>query len=189
KAFTQKVRVNASRLGVTSLGGSQADFSCRGLVYKTMPKMANPREDDDLIPLMLNTSADDLGVLVGYITDNGAGRISLDNVVMSKLVAAQARAQFTENERLLIAYEIQLFGGNKLVNIFRRGKGGTYRQIVVDVADHLKVAYREDDPVAVIENGILVTTTARVWETMSDAETQEMAASMGCKVLAADRLR
>ncbi|MHA6895818.1 hypothetical protein ACQUJT_17290, partial [Ralstonia pseudosolanacearum] len=35
-AFTQKVRVNASRLGVTSLGGSQADFSCRGLVYKTM---------------------------------------------------------------------------------------------------------------------------------------------------------
>lgn len=141
--------------------------------------MTTPREDADLIPLVLKASADDLSVLVGYITNNGDGRISLDNAVMSELVAARARAQFTESERLLIAYELQLFGGNTLVNLFRRGKGVTYREIVMDVAGHLKVAYRENDPVAVIENGILVTTAARAWETMSDAEKQEMAASMG----------
>ncbi|QIE23001.1 ubiquinol-cytochrome C chaperone family protein [Caballeronia sp. SBC2] len=143
--------------------------------------MANPREDNDLISLLVDASAEDLSVLVDYITNSGKGRISLDNEIMSKLIAAQARKLFTEAERLFIAHEIQLFGGNTLVNLMRRGQGVVYREILCDVADHLKVSYHKSDAVVAIENGVLVSMASRAWEKMSDAEKQELLDSLGVK--------
>lgn len=145
--------------------------------------MKNPREDHDLLQLLTQATAEDLSVLVDYITNGGKGRISLDNEVMSTLVAAKARKEFTEAERSLVAHEIQLFGGNTLVNLMRRGKGVLYREILGDVADHLKVMHGKDDGVLSIENGILVSMAARAWERMSKSEKEELVTSLGVKNL------
>lgn len=141
----------------------------------------NAREDQDLIPLLLAASPEDLGILCGYITDNGAGRISLDNSIMSKLVAASARVVFTEQDRHLIAQEIQLFGGNSILN-FALGQGVVYREILEDVASRLKVTFAVGDPVGIIENSILMTLAARAWGKMNDEEKADFVKSAGIDV-------
>lgn len=141
--------------------------------------MANPRTDDDLIPLLLEANPEDLTVLVDYVTDSGKGRVSLENSVMSKLIAAQARNVFTEEERLLLAHEIQLFGGNTLANLARGGQGVTYLEIVSDVASRLKVMHKVGDPAAILENALLETLAARAWDKMTDEEKTEFVKSIG----------
>lgn len=148
--------------------------------------MANPREDDDLLSLVAKASVDDLSVLVDYITNAGKGRISLDNEVMSTLVAAKARGVFSDTERKLIAHEVQLFGGNTLVNLMRRGKGVLYREILGDVADHLKIAHHKHDSAAVVENGILASMAARAWEKLSTFEKSELVSALGVKSVGAE---
>jgi uncharacterized protein YaaW (UPF0174 family) len=145
---------------------------------KNAHDMPNARDDEDLLPLVLSASVEDLGILCGYITDDGKGRISLDNAVMSTLVAASARGKFTEQEKRLIVREIQLFGGNTFLNI-GRGKGILYREIVEDVASRLKVTYASGDPVSILENAILVTLAGRAWEKMTDEEKRDFVNSSG----------
>lgn len=144
--------------------------------------MSNARADEDLIPLLQSASPDDLGVLSDYITDSGKGRISLDNAIMSKLVAANARRLYTEEDRLLVAHEIQLFGGNTISNLARGGRGVIFREIIEDVASRLKVTFAAGDPVNVIENSILATLAARAWEKMTDEERRDFAKSAGLDV-------
>lgn len=141
--------------------------------------MNTPRADEDLIPLLLAATPDDLSVLVDYVTDSGNGRISLDNSVMSQLVSAKARNAFTEEEILLLTHEIQLFGGNTLANIARGGQGVPYKEIADDVATRLKVLHSSDDPVAILENSLLETIAARAWEKMTDAEKEAFVKSVG----------
>jgi uncharacterized protein YaaW (UPF0174 family) len=141
--------------------------------------MSHLREDHDLIELLTSASVEDLGILVDYITNCGKGRISLDNEVMSKLIAAKATKSFSDADRQLIASEIQLFGGNTLVNLMRRGKGVLYREILDDVADHLKVERHKSDSAVAVEKGILMCVAARAWERMSSSEKNELAMSLG----------
>lgn len=141
--------------------------------------MATVRTDDDLIPLLSAASPEDLSVLVDYVTDSGNGRLSLENAVMSKLISAKARNGFTENDRLLLAHEIQLFGGNTLANIARGGQGVPYKEISEDVASRLKIMHRSEDPVAVLENALLETIAARAWEKMTDEEKAAFVKSVG----------
>ena len=111
--------------------------------------LSNARTDEDLIPILMAASPEDLGVLSDYITDSGNGRISLDNAIMSKLVAANARRQYAEEDRLLVAHEIQLFGGNTISNLARGGRGVIFREIIEDVASRLRVTFAAGDPVSV----------------------------------------
>jgi len=141
--------------------------------------MATARTDDDLIPLLSAASPEDLSVLVDYVTDSGNGRLSLENAVMSKLIAAKARNVFAEDDRLLLAHEIQLFGGNTLANIARGGQGVLYKEISEDVASRLKVMHSSEDPVAVLENSLLETIAARAWEKMTDEEKAAFVKSVG----------
>lgn len=141
--------------------------------------MPTPRPDDDLIPLLSAACAEDISVLVDYVTDSGNGRLSLDNAVMSKLIAAKARNAFAEEERLLLAHEIQLFGGNTLANLARGGQGVPYKEIADDVATRLKVPHSSDDPVAILENSLLETIAARAWEKMTDEEKAAFVKSVG----------
>lgn len=133
-----------------------------------------PRDDDDLIPLLMAADTADLSVLVDYVTNSGKGRISLDNGVMSQLIAAQARAQFTDNDRTLLAHEIQLFGGNTLINLMRGGQGVAYREVAFDVARHLKVSAGKNDTIQTIEKSILEAVVREAWSNMSDTEKVEL---------------
>jgi uncharacterized protein YaaW (UPF0174 family) len=47
-----------------------------------------------------------------------------------------------------IAEEIQRFGGNTIANIARKGQGVLYREVLLDVCNHLKVKFPTDLPLA-----------------------------------------
>ena len=54
-----------------------------------------------------------------------------------------------------IAEELQLQGGNTIINFFRFGDGVLYSEIVRDVADNLKVFYYSTDTAEEIEDRII----------------------------------
>lgn len=47
-----------------------------------------------------------------------------------------------------IAEEVQRFGGNTIANIARKGQGVLYREVLLDVCNHLKVKFPTDLPLA-----------------------------------------
>ncbi|MDE6557202.1 MAG: DUF3944 domain-containing protein [Duncaniella sp.] len=68
-----------------------------------------------------------------------------------------------------IVNEIQLFGGNTLVNIFR-GHGVCYREILEDVCDRLKVNYNKKVSVELLESELLRKVAVTVIEKMTDED-------------------
>ncbi|MYM71623.1 hypothetical protein GTP56_05355 [Duganella sp. FT134W] len=123
--------------------------------------------------LLAQADVEDLDILVDYITDNGEGRISLNNDVCARLVQCKERKNYTSGDRTLIENEIRSFGGNTLTNVYREVRSNvsfgslldkvlpavdtsiSYDEIVKDVASHLKVPYGKSDDVLIVEDGIL----------------------------------
>ena len=79
----------------------------------------------------------------------------------------------------VIASEIRSFGGNTIANVFRRGKGPEYKEIVCDVADKLKAPYRKESSIEKIEDSILETVLTQALEKMSESEKQELLKEFG----------
>lgn len=96
----------------------------------------------------------DLDILVDYITDNGAGRISLSDDACLTLLSAKNKGAYSEAERNLISDEIRRYGGNTLVNLFRRD-GVNYSEVVRDVATRLKVPFEKDENDVVVEEATI----------------------------------
>lgn len=128
-------------------------------------------DDHDLIEVIHSAAEEDLGILADFITDNNKGRISLDNAVRVQMDTFKRMGKLTENSDLLIK-EIQEFGGNSIINFFR-GKGVSYREIVVDVADHMKAKFDKSDSVETIELKILLAVVEKSMEKMSPEEQRE----------------
>ena len=55
----------------------------------------------------------------------------------------------------LIAEEYQKFGANSIVSLFRKGKGVTYKEILCDVCDKIKVNYNKKSKTEDIERFLL----------------------------------
>lgn len=123
----------------------------------------------DLYTLLAQAEPADLGVLVDYITDNGAGRFTLKDDVCARLSRCRHDGRYNKSDRKLIATEIRLFGGNTFVNLFR-GEGIPYRDMLEDVASHLKVQFRKHDAIATIEYGVLQKIFSHAWEKMTEGE-------------------
>lgn len=142
--------------------------------------MINYREDPELFSVLENASQDDLEILVDIITDSGEGRVSLDDEVLKQLVSAKNSGKFKDKHLHMIAGEIQLFGGNSIINMFR-GKGVGYREIICDVADHLDANYSEQQDIALIESAILMKVLEKSLEKMSEEEKKKFFAEFGVK--------
>jgi uncharacterized protein YaaW (UPF0174 family) len=125
--------------------------------------------DRDLDPVIEHGDPDDLAVLADYITDNGAGRLSLDSDVCKTLHGARVDGNFGDAERSLIAKEIRLFGGNSVINLFR-GDGVPYAEILKDVASHIGIKFSKTTSVSEIEDGLLKHLLGRALEKMSESE-------------------
>lgn len=139
------------------------------------------REDPDLWPVLGAGSADDLGVLVDVITDNGEGRLMVDTDVKTSLLSAKAARSFTVHHLMLVASEIQQFGGNTLINIVRGGKGVPYREIVCDVADHVGAKYNDHDTIDQIEMNIVLRIAEKAVSKMSEQEQEAFFEAFGAK--------
>lgn len=150
----------------------------------THPLISSPNSLDLLLK---DADAVDLNILVDYITDKGEGRITLEDEVCKRLVACQARSVYNDGDRQIIAHEICRFGGNTIANLVRDARGALifsaldrflptmaptveYREVVSDVAMHLKVSVHKDSSVPTMEDGIMRKILADAYDKMSQEE-------------------
>ncbi len=141
--------------------------------------MQNYREDSELMSVLEPASNEDICLLIDVITDNGKGRMSLDDEVMAALIKVKPSVPFSS--KLTIAEEIQKFGGNSLVSLFRGGKGVLYKEIVCDVASHVGANFNEKQDVAQIESSILLKIVEKSLDKMSEEEKKEFFDQFGVR--------
>lgn len=151
-----------------------------GDVTEPQPEVAEPALDADLIFLQ-EMSNDDLDILVTYLTKDtdGKGRYTetLTKQENFKKYAPDHQKYVPE-----IIHELQGFGGNSLLNIWRgwRGTGGVpYKEILMNVADHLKVNYNKNAPVDVIEMHLLMEIVTDSLDKMQQEEIQQIVQDLG----------
>jgi len=127
--------------------------------------------DLDLLTLLMKAEPHDLDVLVNVLTDNGKGRLSLSSSSKAALLDAGRLHRYDEDVIRLIISELQLFGGNSVVNLIR-GNGVEYRTIVTDVADSLGLKVGSDESLLSAEGRILTSLCKKAWERMDEEERQ-----------------
>ena len=144
---------------------------------ETIPETELPliKDDHDLVPLLRSTSNELLDPLVGYLTADGEGRIS------SELDLTDAyKTYYPDHLKYAdeISAELQLFGGNTIVNQIR-GHGVRYAEICRDAAKRLKVNFNETASVENIESQILMKVLEDAWDKMSDEEKRAFLDELG----------
>jgi uncharacterized protein YaaW (UPF0174 family) len=116
--------------------------------------------DLDLYPILARAKADELKLLATLISQK-----------MSSSIEDGCRSP------LAIASEIQLMGGNSLVNGFR-GHGVCYKEIVLDVAETIgvdpQILSRTGNSVASMENDIIEKLFARFEEQMNASDREPL---------------
>lgn len=124
--------------------------------------------DCALVSVLVSADEADLAILADFITDNDKGRMSLDAAIRVQISECKVKGTLKNNYELL-AREIQEFGGNSIINFFR-GKGVPYREILEDVANHMKVAFEKNAGIEEMELKILIAVAVKSMEKMSDDE-------------------
>jgi len=134
--------------------------------------------DDALVQLLLNADKGDIDLLIDYVTNTGKFGFSMSDSVKAVLQDAK-RQEIPDDETLrLLVRELQHFGGNTFVNLFRRN-GVSYSEIVADVASHLKMKVPADASVEEIEALIIDCVFTSSWKKMSDDERRQILRGMG----------
>lgn len=141
--------------------------------------------DPDLTELVSCADTEDLSIIADFITDKGDGRIALLSDVCDKLHSSSQARDFPMEVRALIVEEIQRFGGNSLVNIFRGGSGVCYREIVCDVADHVKVTYNSKSDCSQIEMAILYKVLEQSMDKISEEQKKQLFEEFGANYVGA----
>lgn len=109
--------------------------------------------DDALVKLLMNADKSDIELLIDYITNTGRFGFSMSDSVKTVLQDAKLHDVPDEETLRLLVRELQHFGGNTFVNLFRRN-GVSYSEIVDDVANHLKIKFPPS--ISVEEKEILI---------------------------------
>ena len=141
--------------------------------------MASLISDPDIAQVLGTADVDDLGVLIDHITDKGEGRISLSSETCKTLTDAKSGRRIDEATRALIAEELQRFGGNSLFNLMRGGAGVPYKEVLCDVASHVKADFKPKNDCAQIEIAILEAVLAQSFAKMSEQEKADLFAEFG----------
>lgn len=136
------------------------------------------REDDDLAFLQYCTEEDIrlLGEYLIYDKDHEE-RIASEILSNESFKQLDGRPDKWRKSWKLIAGELQHFGGDSVVNLFR-GKGVLYKEILSDVCDKLSVKYRKNSSAYDIENLLIEKLTELSWEKMSAKEKETVLDSM-----------
>ena len=134
--------------------------------------------DDALVQLLLNADKGDIDLLIDYVTNTGKFGFSMSDSVKAVLQDAK-RQEIPDDETLrLLVRELQHFGGNTFVNLFRRN-GVSYSEIVDDVASHLKMKVPATASVEEKEALIIDCVFTSSWKKMSDDERSQILRDMG----------
>ncbi|MGX3020731.1 DUF3944 domain-containing protein [Ursidibacter arcticus] len=77
-----------------------------------------------------------------------------------------------------IAEEIQLFGGNSIVNFFRK-RGVPYKEVLCDVCDKMKVNYNKNSSTKQIEQNLLMKILEKALDEMKPEELEQLSKELG----------
>ncbi len=125
--------------------------------------------DEDLLHLLSAADPADVSVLVDLLTDTGKGRLAMASEVSGALESAKAKGRFSEGVLRLLIRELQHYGGNSVVNLFRRN-GVPYGEIVSDVLAHLGGTAEKNESVESLETKVLDILLTEAWSKMSAEE-------------------
>ncbi|EOV2738754.1 hypothetical protein ACOMQ5_003772 [Enterobacter cloacae] len=134
--------------------------------------------DDALVQLLLNADKGDIDLLIDYVTNTGKFGFSMSDNVKAVLQDAKRQDIPDEETLRLLVRELQHFGGNTFVNLFRRN-GVSYSEIVDDVASHLKMKVPTTASVEEKEALIIDCVFTSSWKKMSDDERRQILRGMG----------
>lgn len=134
--------------------------------------------DEALVQLLLNADKGDIDLLIDYVTNTGKFGFSMSDSVKAVLQDAKHQDIPDEETLRLLVRELQHFGGNTFVNLFRRN-GVSYSEIVDDVASHLKMKVLAAASVEEKEALIIDCVFTSSWKKMSDDERRQILRGMG----------
>ncbi len=137
------------------------------------------RYDNDL-EFLKTCSAEELDILVKLLTTNKDGKTRINET----LTKSQRYKSDSPKHNLywdLIAKEIQCFGANSIVTLFRGGKGVTYREILIDVCKKMKVNFNDNSSCEMVEQNLLMKILADSMDKMTPAELQEITKDLDIK--------
>lgn len=134
--------------------------------------------DETLVALLLNADKNDIELLIDYITPDGKFNFSQSDRVKKALRDGKNSEAVDEETLRLLIRELQHFGGNTVMNLFRRN-GVSYSEIVDDVASHLKIKVAKNAPVKEKESLIIDAVFASSWNKMSDDDRRQLLRDMG----------
>lgn len=134
--------------------------------------------DEALVQLLLNADKGDIDLLIDYVTNTGKLGFSMSDSVKTVLQDAKRQDIPDEETLRLLVRELQHFGGNTFVNLFRRN-GVNYSEIVDDVASHLKMEVPATTSVEEKEALIIDCVFTSSWKKMSDDERSQILRDMG----------
>ncbi|MGM0452802.1 MAG: DUF3944 domain-containing protein, partial [Thermodesulfobacteriota bacterium] len=97
------------------------------------------REDNDLVFLQYSDN-EDLAVLVDFLTKDKDGNERLTEELSRQERFKNCNGDFTKVWNL-IAGEIQCYGADSIITMFRGGKGVVYKEILTDVCKKMKVRF------------------------------------------------
>lgn len=116
-----------------------------------------------------NADSSDLKILVDYLTKDKDG----DTRLTEELTYTENYKKYYPDQLQLmcedIAEELQLYGGNTFMNMFR-GHGVEYKEILIDVCNKMKVNYNKNSSVELIEYNLLQTILIDSLDNMSVKE-------------------
>lgn len=130
------------------------------------------RKDKDLDPLLRYADNEMLGVLVKYLTTDKDGETRFTETLTDDERFKAAKGDYKEVWQL-IAGELQHFGGDTFVNLFR-GTGVEYREILTDVCKKLNIKTDYKAETVKIEQALLAKLFQDSWEKMSASERDEL---------------
>lgn len=119
----------------------------------------------------------DLAILVKYLTIDKDGKTRFAEQLLSDPTYKACNGDYTKAWQQ-IAGELQLFGGDSVVNMLR-GNGILYKEILCDVCNKLKVNYNQKQAISQIESYLLQKIISDSWEKMTEAERKELQSTIG----------
>lgn len=123
---------------------------------------------------------EDLRVLCDILTFDNEGKKRLTEGISNR---AKYNASYPNNMVGMwkeIAFELQRFGGNSVLNAFRSGSGPAYEKIVYDVCKHLKIdGIGKYDTAEEMEQKLLVAISKKVIGQMAEAEIRSVMTECG----------
>ncbi len=136
------------------------------------------RDDPDL-QFLAHAKHEDLQILVDYLTKDkdGEKRYAQELLDEERFIGATGKLTKVWD---LIAAELQLFGGDAIVNQLR-GNGVLYKEVLCDVCSHLEVKFDKLQSAYQIEDKLIEKLLEKFWSELSLESRNEFTKEFGLR--------